>query len=157
MAFYNGVYYRIHAKYYFKIRYIFFEYFPDFCCTIWSDWSTSFKVRTQVDITPKEWRCAKDEASEGHLVNFIKNKAEQGYNFFQHHLSFFCDNPSTETVASYMNFQKVVEYCVEHVKTLKVIIRWTDGPGKQYKNIGTAVEEKKLAIQHGVTITISFH
>ena len=52
---------------------------------VWCDWSTSFKVRTSLDITPAEWRAAKDEAQENYLCNFIGDNE-------QHILHFICDH-----------------------------------------------------------------
>ena len=67
-----------------------------------------------------------------------------------------CDDSGTETVASYVNFQKIVDHCNEQVQNLNYMIKWSDGTAKQYKNVGTAFEEKLSAVKKGIKITTLF-
>ena len=57
--------------------------------------------------------------------------------FSERVLHFLCDCPNTETVASCLNFGSVLD-CIMSTCPYKVklIIRWTDGTSKQYKNVG---------------------
>ena len=122
------------------------------------DWGTSFKVRTSVNLTPDQWRSAKDAGVHNFLIHFIDGKDDDGgYLFDEHAIHFLCDCPGSETVASCMNFESVVEYIVKTAKyDVKAIIRWTDGTSKQYKNVGNVGWEKYLAIKFNIHILHSF-
>ena len=107
-----------------------------------------------MNLTPQQWRAAKDCSIHNFLVRFIIGKDENGGTLFQEHaLHFLCDSNSTETVASCFNFERVMEYVHKVVPyDIKVVFRWTDGTSKQHKNIGNVGEEKKLAIRYGCFI-----
>ena len=133
---------------------MFFESFPQGGVLIHDDWSTNMKVRTSVNLCPEQWRAAKDCSIQNFLLRFIIGQDDQGGTLFEEHaIHFLCDSNSTETVASCLNFEKVMEYVQKVVPyDIKVVFRWTDGTSKQYKNIGNVGEEKKLAIRHGCYI-----
>ena len=116
------------------------------------------KIRTSVNLTPEQWRSAKDAAIHNFLIRFISGKhPDGGFVFDEHVVHFICDVASTETVASCLNFEKVVEYILENAGyDVKMIIRWTDGTSKQYKNVGNAGVEKFLCVKHGIRILHSF-
>ena len=68
-----------------------------------------------------------------------------------------CDEPGSETVTSCLNFETVVEYVIKTAKyEVKVIMRWTDGTSKQYKNEGTVGWEKYLTVKYRINILNSF-
>ena len=135
-----------------------FEIFPANGVLVHDDWSTNMKVRTSINLTPEQWRSAKDAAVMNFLVHFISGTSNDGgVNFDEHVLHFLCDVASTETVASCLNFERVVEYIMKTAKyDVKVIIRWTDGTSKQYKNVGNIGFEKYLCIKYGINILHCF-
>ena len=120
------------------------------------------KLRTSVNLTPAMWRKAKDAGLMNFLIHFISGKSEDGgFTFDEHVLHFLCDVGSTETVASCLNFEKVVDYVVKTSKSkfkydVKLIIRWTDGTSKQYKNVGNVGFEKYLCIKYKIFILQCF-
>ena len=118
--------------------------FPPGAVLVHDDWSTNMKVRTSVNLTPDQWRSAKDSAIHNFLLHFINGKhRDGGFTFEEHALHFLCDVASTETVVSCLNFESVVDYILNTTKyKVKVIIRWTDGTSKQYKNVGNVGVEK---------------
>ena len=116
------------------------------------------KVRTSVNLSPEQWRSAKDEAIHNFIIRFIVGKhSDGGYKFEEHVLHFICDVPGTETMASCLNFSSVVDYIMTNVPyDVKSILRWTDGTSKQFKNVGNFGYEKYLAIKYGIQILHSF-
>ena len=136
----------------------FVEIFPPGAVLVHDDWSTNMKIRTSVNLTPEQWRSAKDAAIHNFLLRFISgNHPDGGFVFDEHVLHFLCDVASTETVASCLNFEKVVKYIVENAGyEVKMIIRWTDGTSKQYKNVGNSGFEKFLCVKYGIRILHSF-
>lgn len=135
-----------------------FETFPDGGVLVHDDWSTNMKIRTSVDITPEQWRSAKDAAIHNFLIRFIAGKNESGgFIFEEHAIHFLCDVAGTETVASALNFDNVVKYILDNAKyKVKTILRWTDGTSKQFKNNGTFGKEKLIAINFDITIVHNF-
>lgn len=135
-----------------------FETFPDGAVLVHDDWGSNFKKRTSVDLTPEQWRAAPDAGLHNFIIHFIDGKTEDGgFSFDEHALHFLCDSPSSETVASCLNFQSVVEYIISKSPyKVKAIIRWTDGTSKQYKNIGNAGFEKYIAIKYKIHVMHSF-
>ena len=135
-----------------KCIFPFDENFPPNSVLIHDDWSTNMKLRTSLNLTPAMWRKAKDVGLMNFLIHFISGKSETGgFTFDEHVLHFLCDVASTETVASCLNFEKVVDYVVKTTMSkfkydVKLIIRWTDGTSKQHKNVGNAGFEKYLCI-----------
>ena len=118
------------------------------------DWSTNMKVRTSINLRPEQWRSAKDAAIHNFVIRFINGThANGGYTFDEHVVHFICDCSGTETIASCLNFESVVDYILEIVDyEVKSIIRWSDGTSKQFKNVGNFGVEKHLAIKHGFHI-----
>jgi len=116
------------------------------------------KIRTSVNLNPQQWRAAKDAAIHNFLLHFISGQdLDGGFVFDEHVLHFLCDVASTETVASCLYFEKVVEYIMDKADyEVKMIIRWTDGTSKQYKNVGNAGIEKFLSVKFGVRILHCF-
>ena len=125
---------------------------------IHDDWSTAMKLRTSVDLTPQQWRVSKDCGLHNFLLHIISGKDESGgFLFDERVLHFLCDVASSETVASCSNFERVLDYIMENVGyEVKLIIRWTDGTSKQYKNVGNAGVEKFLCLKYGIRIVHSF-
>ena len=116
------------------------------------------KIRTSININPQQWRSAKDAAIQNFLLHFISgNHPDGGFTFDERVLHFLCDVASTETVASCLNFESVVEYIMENADyDVKMIIRWTDGTSKQYKNVGNVGIEKYLCLKYGIRILHCF-
>ena len=68
------------------------------------------KVRTSVNLIPAQWRSAKDAGVMNFLIHFISGTTPNGGKSFDEHvLHFLCDVASTETIASCLNFGKVVD------------------------------------------------
>ena len=138
------------------------ETFPPNDVLIHDDWSTNMKIRTSTNLSPAMWRKAKDVGLMNFLIHFISGKSDDGgVTFDEHVLHFLCDVASTETVASCLNFEKAVDYVVTRAQSkfkydVKLIIRWTDGTSKQYKNVGNCGFEKYLCIKYKINILHSF-
>ena len=134
------------------------ETFPKGVVLIHDDWGTNFKVRTSVNLTPEQWRSSKDVAYHNFLLRYIDGEHEGGgVSFNEHALHFLCDVPNTETVSSCLNFHTVLEYVMKTVPyEVKLIIRWTDGTSKQYKNVGNVGFEKMLSIKFKIRISHNF-
>lgn len=141
---------------------LYIEIFPPNAALIHDDWSTNLKLRTSENLTAAMWRKAKDAGLMNFLLHFISGKSDDGgFTFDEHVLHFLCDVASTETVASCLNFSKVVPYIINTAKSkfkydVKLIIRWTDGTSKQYKNVGNAGFEKHLCIKYNIMILHCF-
>ena len=122
------------------------------------DWATNMKIRTSVNLRPEQWRAAKDAAVHNFLLHFISGKhPDGGFTFDEHVVHYLCDVASTETVASCLNFESVVDYIMETADyDVKLILRWTDGTSKLYKNVGNVGFEKSLCLKHGIRILHSF-
>ena len=135
-----------------------FEIFPPGTVLVHDDWSTNMKIRTSVNLKPEQWRAAKDAAIHNFLLHFISGKhPEGGFTFDEHVVHFLCDVASTETVASCLNFDSVVDYIMEQADyEVKMIIRWTDGTSKQFKNVGNLGYEKMLCLKHEIRILHCF-
>ena len=138
--------------------FLFVEIFPPGAVLVHDDWSTNMKIRTSVNLSPQQWRAAKDAAIQNFLLHFISGvDPDGGFVFDEHVLHFLCDVASTETVASCLNFEKTVDYIMEKAGyEVKMIIRWTDGTSKQYKNVGNVGMEKFLCVKHGIRILHCF-
>ena len=134
------------------------EIFPPKTVLIHDDWATNMKIRTSVDLTPEQWRAAKDAAVHNFLIHFIDgDHPDGGYIFDEHAVHFLCDVASTETVSSCLNFDSVVKYIMEQsTYDVKMIVRWTDGTSKQYKNVGNLGMEKSLCLKYGIRIMHNF-
>ena len=102
-----------------------FEIFPPNTVMIHDDWSTNMKVRTSVNLTPQQWRSAKDCAIQNFLLRIISGKDDdRGIIFDERVIHFLCDVSSTKTVASCMNFESVLDYVMDNVDyEVKLIIR----------------------------------
>ena len=122
------------------------------------DWGTAFKIRTSVNISAQQWRASKDAVSHNFLMRYISGDHESGgFSFDEHAIHFLCDVSSTETVATCLNFQTVLDYVIKTVPyKVDLIIRWTDGTSKQYKNVGNVGFEKMLCIKHKIRILHNF-
>ena len=137
---------------------LYFEAFPDGAVLLHDDWGTSFKVRTSVNLTPDQWRSAKDTVSHNFILRYIDGRDKDGgVSFIEHALHFICEVSSTETMATCMNFHSVLKYIMETVPyEVKLFIRWTDGTSKQYKNSGNFGFEKMLGIRYKMKMSHNF-
>ena len=125
---------------------------------IHDDWGTSMKIRSSRDLTPDQWRSAKDAAIHNFLIHYISGThPDGGMTFTERVLHFLCDCASTETVASCLNFESVLDYIMSTCPyKVNLIIRWTDGTSKQYKNVGNVGMEKYLCIKYNIRILHCF-
>ena len=134
-----------------------FKIYPPDTLLIHDDWSTNGKIRTSVNLNPEQWRSSKDYSIHNFLIHFIVGKDDKGGLIFEEHVvHFLCDSNSTETVGSCINLEKLVEYVMEKSPKTRVILRWTDGTSKQYKNVGTVGFEKYIAVKYQVFFIHSF-
>ena len=111
-----------------------------------------------MNLTPDQWRSAPDAGLHNFIIHFIDGKTDDGgLSFDEHALHFLCDSPSSETVASCLNFESVVKYILATSPyKVKSIIRWTDGTSKQYKNVGNVGFEKYIALKYDLYVIHSF-
>ena len=140
------------------ISLFFGKIFPRNAVLIHDDWGTSMKIRSSTNLTADQWRSAKDAAIHNFLIHYIDGTLpDGGMAFTERVLHFLCDCASTETVASCLNFESVLDYIMSTCPyKVELIIRWTDGTSKQYKNVGNVGMEKYLCIKYNIRILHCF-
>ena len=57
---------------------LFIKLFPDNVVLVYDDWGTTMKVRTSVNLTPEQWRSAKDTVVHNFLLHYIDGKSPNG-------------------------------------------------------------------------------